>query len=499
MRDDIEENLRNNFESFFVQAFHSTHPDDDLEFEPYLEYICDRYQNLKKRTRLVINQPPRTLKSWTVKYYVAWYLGRRPSAKVMVITNTQRLSEQFTYDVRGILRKKWYRKLFPKMRIASDRSAVNRFQTTRGGAVFAGSVESSVAGFGADLLILDDPNKIEDASRPDHLQIVNQKFDGEIYSRIHNKKTGGIVIVVQHRLNDDDLSGHLIRNGYKSIILPLMAPRKRKYKMSDGRIWLREKGNILVPKAMSKKDIEKEKRVTTPAFFWFQQQGAGPSSEVSPIKPEYFHLIEHPIFKGPTVISIDAAQRDGLSNSYNVIQVWGETNKTYHLITQFREQCSFSDFEAAARRLIRFHRPAAILIENAANGVALISRLQKTLKHQNIKAVEPTGSKAERLNRHRATVRHGVISLPARADWLESYIDEFIKFPAGYSDQVDATTQYLDFMFTKPKLETPPPRAAIAVVNSKLVSLQPQVHNSQTAPYHPAGLALGSRFRPVKW
>jgi len=220
--------------------------DVDLSFDPYLRYICHRYQTLAERARVVINQPPRSLKSWTAKFYAAWYLGRHPGAEVMIITNTQRLSETFLYDVRKLLRSKWYREVFPRMRIAADRSSVSHLKTTRGGGIFAGSVEGSVAGFGADLLIIDDPNKIDEASRPDRMQLVNQKFDGEIYSRLNNKKKS-IVVVVQHRLNENDLSGHLIGRGYERVALPLIAPRDKNFRLADGKVWRRRKDDILVP------------------------------------------------------------------------------------------------------------------------------------------------------------------------------------------------------------------------------------------------------------
>ena len=49
----------------------------------------------------------------------------------------------------------------------------------------------------------------------------------------------------------------------------------------------------------------------------------------------------------------------------------------------------------------------------------------------------------------------------------DEYIAEFVAFPHGeFTDQVDATTQYLDYMASKPRLIMPPPRALGAVTNS---------------------------------
>jgi predicted phage terminase large subunit-like protein len=454
MNEDIKEILRGSFENFFVQAFHHTHPDTELSADPYWRYVCHRYQTLKKGARIVINQPPRTLKSWTAKFYAAWVLGNRPSTEVMIISNTQRLSEQAAYDIRKLLRAKWYRQVFPRTRIATDRSAVNHLKTTRGGGIFAGSVEGSVAGFGADLLILDDPNKIDEASRPDLLEVVNQKFGGEINSRLNNKKKG-IVVIVQHRLNKNDLSGYLIAEGYKLVALPLVAPRKKKFQLADGELWHRRKDDLLVPSAYAKKDVEAAKKQTNPDYFWFYQQGVG-QNRATPFRHSNFRFIADPPATGAAVISIDPGQRGGPSNSYHVIQVWQKTQAGHHLFSQFREQCTFTDFEAATRALIRKWRPAAVLIENAANGGALLARMKAKFHKIRFFPIEPKGPKTERLNRHRAAIRGGLLSVQSTEDWAGDYIQEFVSFPADFTDQVDATTQYLDFMATNPELRQPP-------------------------------------------
>jgi hypothetical protein len=109
MEKQIEEDLQHNFEEFFVQAFHYTHPGTELDFDSYLQYVCHRYQTLRSRERIIFNQPPRSLKSWTAKYYAAWYLGRFPNKHIMIMANTQRLADDIVYEIRSILRARWLR------------------------------------------------------------------------------------------------------------------------------------------------------------------------------------------------------------------------------------------------------------------------------------------------------------------------------------------------------------------------------------------------------
>ena len=496
--EELKKALKDNFEDFFVQAFHHTHPDTELDFEPYIQHVCFQYQNLRKRARVVINQPPRSLKSWTAKIYAAWRLGRRPSIEIMVVANTQRLAEEFVYDVRAILHSKWFRRVFPKTRIDKSKSGAGHFKTTKRGSVLASSVETSLGGFGADLLIVDDPNKIADADRPDRLDRVNKKFDGEIYSRLNNKRRKSAIVVVQHRLAENDLSGHLLSKGYKCIAFPLIATKNKIYKISDDEHWLRHKGDILVPNQYLKRDIEQAQKIEKPPFFWFFQQGCG-RNQTAAINREHFKSVENPQFIGPPVVSIDTAVRDSATSSFNVIQLWRQTATGFHLVDEFRAQCTYSELEDAARRYIKKHRPAAVLIENTANGAPLLSRLNKTLRKVKLHAVEPRESKTFRLNRHRAAIRSGKISLSADSDWAADYIAEFITYPNGPSDQIDGTTQMLDFMASKPILKAQEPRALAQGVFSNGMRIPNATYHPQEQttlnPRAYAGLALGSRFR----
>jgi phage terminase large subunit-like protein len=442
----IEEDLRQNFEEFFVQAFVYMHPGTELRFDTYLRYVCDVYQHIGERDRILFNQPPRSLKSWSAKIYVTWYLGRNPSKSVMLASNIQSLAELNLEHVKNILRSDWYKKVFPRVKIAKG-SSKNRFTTTRHGGVMAVSMQGSLAGFGTDLLVVDDGNKITDALRPDRLQAANDKFDGELYSRLNNKKKG-IVIGLQHRLNENDLSGHLIKQDYTVVAFPLIAPFNKKYRFSNGEIWHRKKGDVLTDSYTSN-DIRLAKESTTPDFFWFFQQGKG-RNEKKQIRIRDFKVHKSKKDDGPFVISIDAAQGDSSGHSFHVIQVWQKLPRSYHLFRQFRAQCSYPAFQSAAKSLIKEFRPCAILIETAANGGALYSVLKNELSSFNVIGIPARGTKEERLDRHRKKIRNGAISLQLFEDWIVDYLLEFDDFPRRGTDVVDATTQMLDYADENP-------------------------------------------------
>ena len=85
-----------------------------------------------------------------------------------------------------------------------------------------------------------------------------------------------------------------------------------------------------------------------------------------------------------------------------------------------------------------------VLIEEAANGAAIIETLQKEL---NIIPVKPKGGKVSRVNAVSAAIEGGHVFLPQDAAWVEEYIDQWTVFPNGkHDDMVDATSQALHWM-----------------------------------------------------
>ena len=92
------------------------------------------------------------------------------------------------------------------MRIA--RSLVDQVITTAGGYRRSTTVMGALTGLGGDLFILDDPQKAVDAQSEARRNSINQWFSNTLISRLDNKKTGAIIIVMQ-RVHMNDLCGHV--------------------------------------------------------------------------------------------------------------------------------------------------------------------------------------------------------------------------------------------------------------------------------------------------
>jgi predicted phage terminase large subunit-like protein len=100
----------------------------------------------------------------------------------------------------------------------------------------------------------------------------------------------------------------------------------------------------------------------------------------------------------------------------------------------------------AAQASDLWSRAIAVIVEDKANGPALISELRDAVPA--IQPWEPHGSKEDRARRHSARVESGVIWIPRGQAWAEEWRGELVRFPRQKAnDRVDTTTMLLDYLF----------------------------------------------------
>jgi predicted phage terminase large subunit-like protein len=334
-------------------------------------------------------------------------------------------------------------------------------------------IPSGGTGHGADYIIIDDPTELKDCDNVRRLGRVVELFDGEILTRLNNPKRGRVLIIA-HRVNEDDLSGHLLEQGrWEHLKLPLIAMRRRSYKLPDGRVWVREKGELLRPDAFTSRDIELLQAARRPGFETVHQQNPGGTK--LRIKPEHFGQFPSalvPMSDAGVVLSVDPGQKGGPANSFSVVQAWLPVRGNHLLLEQWREQAHYPVLREAVHRMIKRHNASAVLIEDTNQGPSLVSEIRPH-PGMRICPIIPIGDKIERVRKHQALIRYGGIQLPSDAVWRESFVAEWTLFPcAGYDDQVDATAQYLEWISNNP---APPKRersGVIGMTNSRGQQIQ---------------------------
>jgi predicted phage terminase large subunit-like protein len=454
------------FRIFVQKVFHELNPNEEFTSHEYIRYLCYWAQAFADGTEQFqnINLAPRHLKTLIFsKALPAYLLARDPSLKIMIFTGNEALAREIPSHIRQILRAPWYMDAF-RTRIARDNDQRQDFRTTDGGACFTTTIGANFTGKGGDVLIVDDANGIKDARNELALAKTVECFETEIRTRLNNQRTGRI-LNVQQRLSNNDLAGHLIREGgFKTIALEMVATKSVTLEYG-GRSWRRERGELLQGGSMTRAEIERARaRPVCPDFDTeYQQNPMGTLSE--PITTKCFRtFLESQRPAAGVVLSVDPGQERGPDNSYSVIQAWCRHGKDHFLLDQVRARLELDELFSNLRQLRLKYQARAVLIERTALGSALISKCRDR-EWKGLYPIVPDGrSKVARLRPHLASILAGHIRLPAGAAWAGDLVVELVAFPNGdFDDQVDAMTQYLDSSQSRTDLPPAPERGGMAV------------------------------------
>src|SRR5262249_866597 len=203
--------LRRDLRYFFRKVFATVYPGETYSPNWHIEAIAHRLMRVHagETRRLLINQPPRSLKSMCVSIaYAAWLLGHDPARRIIVASYSGDFSAELHRQFRMVIDSEWYARLFP--RTVSAKETGLELVTTRGGGRYATSVGGTLTGRGADLIIVDDPLNANEAQSETARKRVIDWYGGSPVSRLNDKERGAIIAVMQ-RPHEEDLAGHLLR------------------------------------------------------------------------------------------------------------------------------------------------------------------------------------------------------------------------------------------------------------------------------------------------
>jgi len=409
-------------------------------------------------SRLLINQPPRSLKSICVSVaYVAWLLGHDPGRRVIVVSYSNEFAAELHRQFRMVIDAPWYRALFPGMRPTKDSGT--ELVTTAGGGRYATSIGGALTGRGADLIIVDDPLKAEEAWSEAARKRVIDWYGGTLVSRLNDKETGPIVVVMQ-RLHENDLAGHLLeQGGWQHLDLPAIAVDDSVIPLRHGKLMTRRIGDILHPERESKDTLARIKAETGALMFSAQYQQRPVPLEGHDIRREWFRSYDHlPRDCAKRIVqSWDVAMMTGDANDYSVCTTWWIIKADYYLVDVFRARLQYPDLRRKVASLASKHAAGTILIENAGPGMALLQDLWRDPPRGTPRPIgrNPEGSKVDRMVAQSAKMEAGHVHLPTEADWLDMFLHELLAFPNGrHDDQVDSVSQFLKWSSLRGPFDT---------------------------------------------
>jgi predicted phage terminase large subunit-like protein len=405
--------------------------------------------------RLLILLPPRSLKSIITSVALpAYILGHDPTARIICGSYSESLARKHSNDCRILVGSDRYKRLFPQTRISKQKDTETEFQTTRGGFRYATSVGGPLTGRGGNILIIDDPQKPQDAHSEIARQNAKDWYGRTAYSRLDSKTTGAIIVVMQ-RLHEDDLAGYLMQQeGWEVLSLPAIAEVDEVIPIGHDRSYQRRAGEVLHPEREPLSSLQETKLAMGTMDFAAQYQQA-------PV-PEHGNLIHWPWFQfydpaqqwseagDQIIISCDTAQSSKELSSYSVIMVAMIRGERAYIREVVRQQL---EYPALRQKVLEVYRRwknicgrCSLLIEDTVGGKSLIQELKQEYRIHPI-PIQPMGDKVMRMSAQTAKLEAGSVFLPSRAPWLSEFEKEMKAFPRGRTnDQVDALSQLLNYM-----------------------------------------------------
>jgi predicted phage terminase large subunit-like protein len=344
--------------------------------------------------------------------------------------------------------------MFPT-RLALHRQAVQEFITTRQGYRLATSTGGVLTGRGADIILIDDPLKPEEALSEAQRQTANDWYDHTLYSRLNDKRHGVIVIIMQ-RLHEDDLVGHVLaQEPWEVLSFPAIAEVKEAHQIETiwgPRCFARRQGEALHPDREPLEILERIRRTVGEYNFAGQYQQTPAPLGGGMVKAEWFKRYganERPERFEHIVQSWDTANKVTELSDFSACTTWGIRGKDLYLLNVLRKRLEYPALKRAVREQHSLFNAKVVLVEDKASGTQLIQELIADGCHA-VTRYQPECDKVMRLHAQTAIIENGFVHLPEAAPWLAEYLHEMAVFPKGkHDDQVDSTAQFLDW-FKRP-------------------------------------------------
>lgn len=433
----IDAILRTDFCSFVERSFNTLNPGTEYMHNWHIEKIAEKLEEAEsgKVKRLVINMPPRYLKSLCVAVsWPAFLLGNDPSRRIIAASHSSSLSVKHSVDTRKIMQSEWYKNIFPNLSFANDQNEKSKFMTTESGFRLATSVGGAITGEGGNFLIIDDPLSPEKAMCSNSREQTLRWFDQTFSTRLDSKKSG-VIIVVMQRLHEEDLSGSLLeREGWDHLCLPAV----------------NDNNELLHEEREGWSEIRRIKSDMGEYGFSAQYLQKPYCLDGGIIKNEWLQFYGEEISQPIAIYqSWDTAIKTSNTSDYSVCLTVAETKNGFYIIDALREKLAYPDLKRRFLSEAEKWKPDAILVEDKASGQSLIQdlRMETTLP---IIAQMPKDDKVTRLAGVSPMIEAGKLFLPKRTALSQVLTAELLAFPSSrHDDMVDALSQFLTWVKNK--------------------------------------------------
>lgn len=239
--------FRSDFVAFVPFAYEILFPGRSLQKNWHIDLMAQELADCLagKNTRLILNAPPQSLKSFIASIaFPAFALGQDSRLKIMSVVANRELASELCEQLARLLASDGYRQLFPHI------SAIRRRESlalSQGGIFSSTPFFTSPVGRGADILILDDPTTLSEVQSEGFNEKAARWYADELASRL-NEKSASIAILVMQRLHFHDLSSSIFTAyPHRRLAIAAVSGVEERRLLPNGTIFIRPARQVLCP------------------------------------------------------------------------------------------------------------------------------------------------------------------------------------------------------------------------------------------------------------
>ena len=461
--------LKKDFGKFIRAAWPIVEPAMALIDNWHIDALAEHLQAVaEEQIRfLMINIGPGYAKSIIASVmFSAWLWTFRPEERILAATYAGALTVRDSIRTRDLIASDWYQRSFnPAWSIAREAKEFKRkrpdpdspgwvivkenedwLSNSKSGERRALSVGGKATGFRANGQIFDDLLNASDKHSEAARQTATDWAIRTMSSRFNDMRKGWRVVIGQ-RLHEGDPYGAMLATGdYVHLCLPSEFEPKRKCVTAIG--WedpRKDEGELLFPELFTRAVIDQAKKDLGEYDFAGQHQQRPAPAEGGLFKRNWWRSYRKEELPALDfiLISVDATFKEAGDVDYVAIHVYGFAGPRVFLLARRHDRMGFTATKDSIRILYAEFLPSAVLIEDKANGPAIIEELSREI--MGVIAITPEGGKIARAWAASPTVEAGGVYLPDEP-WAQEVVEEAAAFPnAAHDDDVDAMTQAINW------------------------------------------------------
>jgi predicted phage terminase large subunit-like protein len=416
------------------------------QWTPFHRFLAAKLEALLLATereespRLVLSVPPRHGKSAMASVLLpAYALGRNPDWPLIHASYSADLSNDFSRQVRNLLREDEYRAIFPNVQPARDSRAVDRWGIEGYRGVFVSTgVGGPMTGRGSRLLVIDDAvRNAQDADSEVYRKTQRNWYASVARTRLEK---GAGIVMIGTRWNLEDLIGYVTTGAgsdeppaeeWEVVNIPAVA--------GEGDPLGREPGEPLWPEKYDVAALAAMQRQMPPRWWQALMQGSPVAAEGNLL---HVAKIEHrlPPPEAKLYQAWDLAISEKTTADWSVgMTLAVDAEQNVYLVDRVRGRWGFNDVLEQIAAAAKVWDPVSIGIETTAFQAAVFQEASRRylLPFREVKCDRDKVVRAQLLADR---IDGGKVFANKQAPWWREWESEARDFPqGGHDDQVDAT------------------------------------------------------------